>query len=283
MDFPISVPGIGLVGGKFVDENQLTGTPGSLIPAQWGNGVTEEILNVISAAGLAPSEALNNQLLAAIRGLTAGRLINIRVFTASGTYTPTAGATSAIVELVGGGGGGGGAPATSSAQVGIGAGGASGSYGKRRISSGLTTTTVTVGLGGTSGTGGTPGGTGGTSSFGALLSATGGNGGNPAGPSAPPLNNGTNNTGASVIGANIIGVVSQVPPIAFASSLNVGYSGAGAPGLLGAGAPLTNISQAGNAAGNYGGGGSGALSLASASAANGGAGAPGIVIIYEYA
>lgn len=67
MDFPISAPGIGLVGGKFVDENPLLGTPGSLIPSQWGNAVTEEILNVISAAGLAPDEESNNQLIAAIR------------------------------------------------------------------------------------------------------------------------------------------------------------------------------------------------------------------------
>lgn len=67
MDFPISAPGVGLVGGKFVDEDPLLGTPGSLIPSQWGNAVTEEILNVISAAGLAPDEESNNQLIAAVR------------------------------------------------------------------------------------------------------------------------------------------------------------------------------------------------------------------------
>jgi hypothetical protein len=38
-----------------------------LIPAQWGNAVTDEILNVIQAAGLTPDEVQNNQLLAAIR------------------------------------------------------------------------------------------------------------------------------------------------------------------------------------------------------------------------
>lgn len=68
MDYPRSVPSAGLVNGRFVDEDPLTGTPGSLIPASWGNGVTQEMLNVIQAAGLTPSEQLSNQLLTALRG-----------------------------------------------------------------------------------------------------------------------------------------------------------------------------------------------------------------------
>lgn len=69
MDYPKSVPGAGLVNGKFVDENPVGGTPGSLIPASWGNGVTEEILGVIGAAGLTSSESNNKQLLEAINKL----------------------------------------------------------------------------------------------------------------------------------------------------------------------------------------------------------------------
>ncbi|SFW77031.1 phage tail protein [Pseudomonas sp. NFACC04-2] len=68
MDYPKSVPSAGLENGRFVDEDPLAGTPGSLIPASWGNGVTQEVLNVIQAAGLTPSEQLNNQLLTALRG-----------------------------------------------------------------------------------------------------------------------------------------------------------------------------------------------------------------------
>jgi len=67
VDYPISVPNIGLVGGKFVNEDSFAGTPGSLIPAQWGNAVTDEIINVITGAGLVPTEANVTQLLAAIR------------------------------------------------------------------------------------------------------------------------------------------------------------------------------------------------------------------------
>ena len=66
MDYPKSLPGAGLVNGKFVDENPLTGAIGSLIPAQWGNAVTEEVLNVIQSAGLAADEQDNAQLKSAI-------------------------------------------------------------------------------------------------------------------------------------------------------------------------------------------------------------------------
>ncbi|MGE7812105.1 hypothetical protein ACQKMW_01610 [Pseudomonas sivasensis] len=67
MDYPKSVPNIGLVGGKFVDENTGTGQVGSLIPAVWGTAVTDEIINVIKDAGLLPKEGENNQLTAAIK------------------------------------------------------------------------------------------------------------------------------------------------------------------------------------------------------------------------
>jgi hypothetical protein len=66
VDYPKSVPSVGLVNGKFVDENPVTGTPGSLIPAAWGNGVTQEILNVLVGAGIVPDENNNGQLREAI-------------------------------------------------------------------------------------------------------------------------------------------------------------------------------------------------------------------------
>lgn len=71
MDFPRSVPSAGLVNGRFADENPLTGTPGSLITAAWGNGVTEELLNVIRAAGITPAESESDQLLRALKGVLA--------------------------------------------------------------------------------------------------------------------------------------------------------------------------------------------------------------------
>lgn len=74
VDYPKSVPGIGLVNGKFVDENTASGTPGSLIPSTWGNSLTDELLNVIEAGGLEPSELERDQLLEAIRALIEKRV-----------------------------------------------------------------------------------------------------------------------------------------------------------------------------------------------------------------
>ncbi|WP_367352480.1 phage tail protein [Achromobacter animicus] len=69
MDYPKSVPGVGLVAGRFVNEDPIAGRAGSLIPAEWGNAVTDEMLTVIAAAELLPSESDNGQLLKAINSL----------------------------------------------------------------------------------------------------------------------------------------------------------------------------------------------------------------------
>lgn len=71
MDFPKSVPGVGLVGGQFVDENPSIGQQGSLIPAAWGNAVTQELLAVIREAGIEPDEDQTDQLRMAIRSMWA--------------------------------------------------------------------------------------------------------------------------------------------------------------------------------------------------------------------
>nr|WP_269783740.1 phage tail protein [Pseudomonas protegens] len=58
-----------MVNGKFVDENPVTGQVGSLISSEWGNAVTDELLNVIRAGGKQPAEAEHDQLLAAIKAI----------------------------------------------------------------------------------------------------------------------------------------------------------------------------------------------------------------------
>lgn len=74
MDFPKSVPGVGLVNGRFIDEDPLAATPGSLIPSAWGNSVTLELTKVIEDAGLNPDEDDNTQLSVAIKALASAEV-----------------------------------------------------------------------------------------------------------------------------------------------------------------------------------------------------------------
>lgn len=93
MDYPKSTPGIGLVDGRFVDENTTTGQPGSLIPAAWANSLMAELLGLITAAGMAPDEADTTQLVKAVRLLQLGAVGGYALDTGApnvyvATYTP---------------------------------------------------------------------------------------------------------------------------------------------------------------------------------------------------
>ncbi|MDR6393064.1 hypothetical protein [Paraburkholderia phenoliruptrix] len=112
-----------------------------------------------------------------ISGSTGGRgsLLNIQKITATGTYTPTPGANSAIVYGSGSGGAAGAVPTTTAGQSSGSAGGSAGAFGCIYIASGLSSQAATIGAAG-AGTSGT-GGAGATCSFGALMVLPGGPGG----------------------------------------------------------------------------------------------------------
>ncbi len=77
MDFPKSVEGVGLVGGRFIDENPVSGQQGSLIVAKWANQIMDELFNIMSEAkkvatnptDFDPSEEKSNQIVEAIKVL----------------------------------------------------------------------------------------------------------------------------------------------------------------------------------------------------------------------
>jgi hypothetical protein len=73
MDYPKSDPSVGLVNGLFVDEDSITGQPGSLIPAAWANALMTELLTVVDHAGLEPDEEDNTQILQALIEVFAAR------------------------------------------------------------------------------------------------------------------------------------------------------------------------------------------------------------------
>lgn len=279
MDYPKSVPNVGLVNGKFVDENTSTGVVGSLIPSAWGNGVTDEILAVILAAGIVPSEADHTQLLAALKG----RLIGVQVITTSGVYTPTLGTKSVVVELSGGSGSSGATAATGASTIAQSGGGGGGAYAKSRYTAGFAGLMVTIGQGGVApAAGNNIGLVGGTTSFGGLMSAPGGMGG-ASGPATAPVGvTLSNGIGVSPTGANIFGKAGDPASAAFVYGDLTSLSSRGGSSPFGTGGHQPSGSG-GRPGDGYGAGPSGIYARFSTAAQPGVAGNQGVAIIWEYA
>ncbi|HGT5605503.1 TPA: tail fiber protein, partial [Escherichia coli] len=109
-----------------------------------------------------------------------GRWLNTRVFTSSGTYTPTPGTKRIRVTITGGGGGGGGCKAISNNETFFGAGGGAGGTVITTLILTKDSYPVTIGAGGAGGVSATNGLKGGDSSFGSVI-APGGEGGGKSG------------------------------------------------------------------------------------------------------
>jgi len=271
--------------GEWTNGNVAAGTPPTIIDAAWLNTIQREIANVVTAAGLTLDPTNDAQLLAGLNALTGpGRLLNVQIFTSSGTYTPTAGTKSVIVEVQAGGGGGGGVGGSSSTTVSAGTGGGGGGYGKSKLTvAAATGQVVTVGGGGAGGnltpTGGAPGG---ASSFGSLITCSGGSGGNGQNQATPPFTS-TGVTGGTSTGGNICNVRGEASAHGVCVSASSVTSGSAGGSVLGSGgfSPANNgiTPQAGQ---GYGGGG-GSSYTNNLSGFSGAAGAPGIVIVWEYA
>ncbi|WP_286962834.1 hypothetical protein [Cupriavidus sp. UBA2534] len=218
-------------------------------------------------------------------GQATGRLLNIQYFTSSGTYTPSPGTTSIIVEAVGGGGAGGGATSAAS-NVSAGGSGSAGGWGYKRITSGFSGASVTIGAKGT-GVAGAAGGNGTTTSFGAFLSVLGGGGGG-AGVAAAVVGIAGSVGAASGVGAGAdVGASGQVGNPGVILSPTSGFGGVGAVSRFGSGGLVaglngTGVTAGGNASG-FGASGSGAIGVNNGATAAGGNGAPGLIIVYEYA
>jgi len=214
-----------------------------------------------------------------------GLLLNVRRFTANTTYTPTAGTNSVKVTAVGGGGSGGGAFATSGTSWSTASGGASGSMGVARFTSGFSGVAIVIGAGGVSPLG-AAGGPGGTTTFGGtLLIAPGGGGGGTA--TATTTDNaiaGQGDPGASptTTGTLIIANRGQPGPCGLIFASFSPISGQGAPSPLGGGGGANTAAGLGGDGMAPGAGGGGSANNISTGDTNGGVGGAGIVIIEEY-
>lgn len=212
-----------------------------------------------------------------------GRLLGVQVFTATGTYTPTAGISSVIFEVQGGGGAGAGAGSATGGNVSLGGPGSSGAYAKGVFTSGTigSSQAVTIGAGGT-GVSGAAGNNGGTSSVGSLITAPGGTGGGTLTNQVPPTVTANGVASSAPSGGNIFssnGAASS-PTITLSSSAAV--TGAGGASVFGNGAISVSVNTTGPNATAPGSGGGGTAVNASGGTITGGAGFRGIVIAWEF-
>lgn len=276
------------VDNKFTDGDPVGGVQATVVTDDWLNDVQENILAVLSAAGVTPTKGRANDLLDSMKG----RLIGVRTFSTPGTftYTPTAGTKYVEVLVVGGGGGGGSNANTTTAGFAAGGGGGNaGAISRGLVLSGFAGLAVTVGAGGAGGpasTPGTAGSNGTTSSFGSLLTAAGGNGG-VAGLAVNvfPAAGVVNTTPAVAIGGSLLNIPGSIgfpPAICRAANIQTG-SGASSPYGAGGGSQAINTSGvAGINATGFGSGGGGAGSVAGGVSFVGGNGSGGYVEIKEY-
>jgi hypothetical protein len=221
-----------------------------------------------------------------------GRLLNIRTFTASGTYSISSSSVATIIVCVqAAGAGGNGAPATGAAQSSMGLGGSGGSYySASMLTQGLPASIpVTIGAAGSAGAVGGAGGAGGATSFGSIISCPGGLAGGvvAAQGSLTPFNGALGPAAATVsLPAGSVTLENIPGQGANFSILGGGALAAGSGGgssRMGTGGNNTQGVSAGQSAKGFGGGGGGAsVNTASTAGQPGGAGAPGIIVIYEY-
>jgi hypothetical protein len=287
---------------------KMAGNPANALNIS-GNGIVTSDLGVISTSEVTQYGVLvagENQTVVSISPGTTGQVlvsngsanpsfqtisslgftsINIQTFTASGTYTPTAGMSYCIIEAQGAGGGGGSCASNSANTISLGSGGGSGEYrrGFYNASSIGTSQSITVGAAGAAGTSGGNGGIGGDTLVGNLITCKGGNGGT-GGPSR--------NSDALILGGNggnggsggdfSIPGCKGLYTFYFGTSIQpLGCSGQGGTSMFGIGGGAVEGNAVGNP-GHTGGGGGGASGSQGGGGTGGGAGGAGIVVITEY-
>ena len=271
----------------FTRGNPQTGTPATDLDDDYFDMLQEELCGVVEASGASLEKGRHDQLLTALRALLlsrknpfgdiksdgtvktalqnlglgdtsgyVGRRLSTRVFTSSGTYTPTPGTKRIRVTITGGGGGGCGCKAASSNETFFGAGGGAGGTTISTMTLTENSYPVVIGAGGGGGVGASVGYKGGDSSFSSLIAPGGEGAGKP----------GITNTNGGYGGVPNIGDI----------RITGGDGGDGQSGNIG-------VSGEGGASYWGGGGRAGAGGGVSGKAYGSGGGGAGICIIEEFA
>jgi hypothetical protein len=222
-----------------------------------------------------------------------GSLIGVQVITATGagTYTPSAGTESIILELQGAGGGGGSVAANPGAGTSnLAIGGSAGAYIWVRLTENFSGASYSVGAKGTGGaSGGNNAGTAGgnttftdTAGSPTTYTAAGGGAGLAGSAIGPSGLRGIILGGAATNGTLTRSGGPSMPPILLGSTIgslggNSAFGQGGQQAAIG-----TNGSQAGGAATGKGAGGGGAANNGTSASAAGGDGGDGLIRIFEY-
>lgn len=287
----------------FTRGNPQTGTPATDLDDNYFDMLQEELAGVVEATGIALDKSKHNQLLTALKSLllsrahpfadiksdgaaavaealanlhligglasdVVGRLIGVRVYTASTAYVETEGTKTGLAIITGGGGGGGSCHASSTANTFSGAGGgAAGTCIGLFNLSDITNKAITIGAGGIGQTDG------GNTTFAGMV-AGGGEKGNWATSTSTPGGSGGTATGGILNIPGGMGNDGQAGAYLINGSGGVSLWGSGGRSGQGGGigAPA------------YGAGGGGAYDTAFTNTTyQGGNGAPGVALILEFA
>lgn len=248
-----------------------------------------------TGAGVTATDAGGGVVDVDIPGGGSGGLIGVQVITATGagTYTPTGGTSSIVIELIGGGGGGAGIAAPGGGNGTRSGSGGGGAYLRKRLTADFSGASYSVGAKGAGGASGANNGSAGgdttfTDTAGSPTVYTAGGGTAGATVSAqPPINLGVIHAGGTATNGdlNVPGGSSDLPLIL--ATGGGGFSGRGGSSQFSRGADPVRINSAnsgaaGNNAGGKGGGGSAAYAQGTGGPFAGGDGSDGIIIIWEY-
>ncbi|HHU2556019.1 TPA: phage tail protein [Escherichia coli] len=247
--------------------------------------------DIKSDGAAAISTALTNLGLGEAR--FSGRLLNTNIFKSSGKYIPTPGTKKIRVIASGGGGGGGGVPETTENQQATAGAGLSGAFIEAffEVDNDFEVNVIIGAAGKGGGAGRNSGSEGGITYFGSLITAPGGTGGGAGVASANTSYIQGISWGASPTSSGTVLRAfrcSAKTPGAMVISVKAVAGGTGGDTPLGSGgiggASSSSFSgRGGGKAEGFGAGGGGACAPARSEAQSGGDGAPGIVIVEEYA
>jgi len=268
------------------DGNPAASVPATQWPAYQYNAIQEELIAILTAAGIAPDRTQLAQIATAIPLLCPGRQLALpSAKTSSGSYTAPAGTNWVRFLVIGAGGSGAGCLAVTGTNAQAGGPGGAGSWAEIWVPWVGTPIPYTVGAAPAQATG-AAGNQGGNSGVAGVV-VYGGPGGFLSVVGVAPSGAGSNlallPTGTPTLGAVVVAQgQGAAGGLSLALNATAGFAGPGGVSILGGGSSW-NLSEAtGTSGSTYGSGGGGTTNQNANGALSGGIGVQGVVIITPF-